>query len=60
MDMKDWIQNKAEELALELYDADYFDLDEDTQKAIFDKACEDYHDYYAAKVDAACDRWKEE
>lgn len=56
MDMKDWIQNKAEELAQELYNADYFDLDENTQRALFDKACEGYHDYYAAKIDVAYDR----
>ena len=55
-DYKDWIQNKAEELALEEYDAVFYELNETKQAKIYNKAMEAYTDYYADSIDAAYER----
>jgi len=56
MDYKEWIQNKAEELALERYDTDYYDLPESTRQQLYDEAMELYKDHYADQIDAAYER----
>lgn len=53
MDYKDWIQNKAEELALEQHNTDYYGLPKSTRHQLYDKACELYKDHYAGQIDAA-------
>ena len=59
IDYKDWIQNKAADLATEQYNADYWDLDEYTQHLLDLAAAEAYQDYLATQVDAMNDRIKE-
>jgi len=56
MDYKDWIQNRAEELAQELYDEEFYDLLNDLQIRLRNRAEADYHDHEADKIDAAYDR----
>ena len=60
MDYKDWITNRAMELAEELYCQDYYDLPDKLQTEVYNKAESDYTDYYAAEIDAAYDRMMEE
>jgi len=60
MDYKDWIQNRAEELAEEQYGRDFYDLSDTLQIGIWNRAEADYHDREADRVDTAYDRWKEE
>jgi hypothetical protein len=59
-DYKDRIQNKAEELAREKYDKDFYDLPEKIRDKIYNLAMELYKDHYAAEIDAAYDRRMEE
>jgi len=56
MDYKDWIQNRAEELAEEQYDRDFYDLPDNLQIEVWNRAEADYHDHEADKIDAAYDR----
>ena len=55
-DYKDWIQNKAEELAQEEYGTEFYDLPEATRDIIYNRASELYVDFYADKIDAAYER----
>lgn len=55
-DYKDWIENRAHELAEERYHKDYYDLPEDIQLEIYTRAETDYIDHYADQIDAAYDR----
>lgn len=61
MDYKDWIQNKAEELALGLFGfrTDYDKLDEATRDWCYMVATELYKDHYADQIDAAYERAKD-
>jgi len=59
-DYKDWIENRAHELAEERYNKDYYDLPENIQLEIYDRAEADYKDYYASKIDAVYDRMREQ
>jgi len=56
MDYKEWIQDRAMELAEEMYQQDYYDLPYDLQDDIFSQAVNDYVDYHAGIIDAAYDR----
>jgi len=56
MDYKDWIQNRAMELADEQYGKDFYDLPDHLQTEVYNQAEADYTDYYAAQIDAAYDR----
>ena len=49
---KSWIQNRAEEIALEKYDAGFCDLAEDKRAEVYDQAIEDYRDRIADQIDA--------
>lgn len=40
-DLKDNIQNRAEKLAHEIYDEDYFGLPGQTQQALFNRAADE-------------------
>ncbi|KKL94022.1 hypothetical protein LCGC14_1868860 [marine sediment metagenome] len=55
MDYKEWIQNKAEELAQEQYDTEYYDLNDYQMAALYHQAEEAHKDYTAAMMDAACE-----
>jgi len=59
-DYKDWIENRAHELAEERYNKDYYDLPENIQQEIYNRAVADYIDYYASKIDATYDRIREQ
>ena len=71
VDMKDWIQNRAEELAARGFllvrtglitwneDEDYYNLPEAIRDGLYAKAMEDWKDYYASLIDSAYDREKE-
>jgi hypothetical protein len=56
MDYKDWIRNRAMELAEEKYDTDFYDLPDHLQIEVYNQAIEDYKDHYADEIDAAYDR----
>ena len=56
MDYKDWIQNRAEELAQELYSTEFYELPENIRAQVYNQAYLDYTDHYAAQIDAAYDR----
>lgn len=50
-DLKDMYQNKAEELALEDYDSEFYDLLDDTRLIVYNLAIEQVHDNLAAQAD---------
>jgi len=58
-DYKDWIENRAHELAEERYNKDYYDLPENIQQEIYTRAEADYIDHHASQIDALCDRMRE-
>lgn len=51
LDYKGWIQQRAEEIALEKYDAGFCDLPLDKQPEVYNQAIEDYRDRIAARID---------
>jgi len=53
---KDWIQSRAEQLAEEQYGEDFYNLPDNLQIEIWNKAEADYHDREADRIDAAYDR----
>lgn len=59
VDMKEWIQNRADEVAMETLGKEYYDLGPHMQAMCYAKAMEDWADYYANLIDAAYDREKE-
>lgn len=58
-DMKEWVQNRAEELALKDFNTEYDGLDSNTRQAVYAAAMNDWADYYASMIDAAVDRLDE-
>lgn len=56
VDYKDWIENRAHELAEERYNKDYYDLPKDIQLEIYNRAEADYTDHYASQIDAIYER----
>lgn len=59
-DMKDWIHNRAEELAEQKYNKDYYDLPNHLQDEVYNQAEADWIDHYSSEIDAAYDRLMEE
>ena len=59
MDYKEWIQNRAMELAEKQYNKDFYDLPDSLQAEIYNQAEADYTDHYADMIDAAYDRARE-
>lgn len=55
-DQKDWMINRAEELALERYNKEYHELPEDIQDEIWQRAEADWIDHYSHLIDAAYER----
>ena len=51
-DYKYWIQNRAEEIALEEYDKDFYDLPERVQSEVYNRATEAYKEMYADRIDS--------
>ena len=56
-DYKDWIQNKAEDLA-NAENAEFNDLPSDKRDAIYNQACELYKDHLADEIDAIYERMR--
>lgn len=54
-DFKDWIQEEAEERALEVYDTEFCNLPKETQDELYALATEAYKDAYAGSIDKATD-----
>ena len=52
MDYKEWIQNKAEEIATEKYGLGFYDLPKETQLAVYCLAIEEHKDHVAGLIDA--------
>ena len=52
-DYKDWVVNRAEDLAQEQYSKDYYDLPNHKQIELWTQAEADYVDHYADQIDAA-------
>ena len=59
MDYKEWIQQRAEELAQEKYGKDYYSLPDGLQLQLWESTYIDYIDKEAARIDAAYDAWRE-
>ena len=59
IDHKDWTQNRADNIAIEQYGRDFYELDGDDQVAVYEQAEEDYKDWYSSKIDAIYERAKE-
>ena len=51
-DYKYWIQNRAEEIAREDYDTEFYDLPDDKRSEVYNKATEAYKDEYADRIDS--------
>ena len=58
-DMKDWIQNRADDLATELHNKEFYDLPSNLQDTVYQQAMEDWTDYYADQIDHIYEREKE-
>jgi len=58
VDMKDWIQNKSEEIALEKTGHEFYDLGPHMQMMCYMIAEEAWVDYYSSLIDAAYEREK--
>ena len=52
---KDWIQNKAEDIANQEYGLGFYDLPEQTQTVVYNRAMEAHKDYVADQIDKARD-----
>jgi len=53
IDMKDWLQNKAEEIALIKYEREFYDLTSEQQNIVYNETINDYKDYIADSIDRA-------
>lgn len=60
IDYKDWIQERACELAEEDYGMDFYDLPTNLADEVCNRVEVDYTDYYSGLIDAAYDRWRDE
>ena len=58
MGYKDWIQNKAEDIANQEYGLGFYDLPEQTQTVVYNRAMEANKDYVADQIDKAVDAKK--
>jgi len=58
--MKDWTQNRADEIANELYDKEFYDLPSSLRDEVYAKAMEDWNSYYAIQIDHLFDIAKEQ
>jgi len=58
-DYKDWISNKADEIAEERFGDEYYKLTEEQQMEVWQSAEEAYKDHYADLIDAAYERGRE-
>ena len=58
--MKEWTQNRAEEIALEAYRREFYDLGPHIQLLVYAKAMEDYRDYYADLIDSTYERLRDQ
>ena len=56
---KYWIQNRAEEIALEDYDSEFYGLPTDKQREVYHKATEAYNEAYADSIDATYEAIRE-
>jgi len=59
MDYKDWIQNKAEDLALEKQGKEFYELPRELRDTIYNMACEEYKDYLANEIDRIYEQLRE-
>ena len=59
MDYKEWIQQRADELAEDLYDKDFYHLTGDEQIKVWEQAKEEWIDHYAVSIDACYDAAEE-
>lgn len=60
LNMKDWAQNRADEIALEVYNREFYNLGPHIQLLVYAKALEDYKDYYADLVDSTYERLRDQ
>lgn len=59
MEYKEWLQNRADEIAEEKYGKDFYDLPDDLQYAVYTAAEDDYRGMAADRADAMLDETKE-
>ena len=50
-DYKDWIQNKADEIAMGVYAAEFYNMSPSLQDEVYDLALEAYKDALASRID---------
>ncbi len=55
---KDWIRERADEIADEKYGIDFYDLPEATRDKIWRQALDDHTDVYSAYCDSVYERIK--
>ena len=58
-DCREWTQERAYELASELYDEEFYDLPTTLQEKVYAQANDEYTDKYADWCDVAYERWKD-
>jgi hypothetical protein len=58
VDMKDWIQDRADTIASIEHDKDFYDLTAIQQDIIYNKATDDYKDHLADMIDNARKDWR--
>ena len=51
MDYKEWISEKAYELADEKYNKEFYDLSDELQMEVYNEAVEAYKDFLADQID---------
>lgn len=59
-DYKDWMQERADEIAYDEYLKDFYDLTKRQQTEVYDQASSDHTDAYSAWCDAIYERIREE
>jgi len=52
MDYKDWIQNRAEEIANQDYDSEFYNLSQEAQLDVYGQAMEEHKEHVADLIDA--------
>ena len=58
-DYKEWMQERADDLAMSIYGAEYYDLPNQIQLELYAMAESDYKDHYASMIDVARDAAKD-
>ena len=53
MDYKEWINNRASQLANDVFDCEFINLPPTVQSIVYNQSCEDYKNELADLIDCA-------